>query len=183
MQQRHRMRLDVLGDDELHAREADAVVGQEAGLEGSLGIAELIMILVFGRGSSSQVGTLRPRTGACPRRRGRRRPRRTTPSPRRRSCSSVGGVVGADHRRDAELARHDRGMAGAAAAVGDDGRRASSSPAPSRASVVSATSTSPGRNSARCAALGDHAHRCRCAILLADRAAGDAAPCPCRSER
>ena len=30
MHQRHRMGLDVLGDDELHARQADAVVGQQS---------------------------------------------------------------------------------------------------------------------------------------------------------
>ena len=41
-------------------------------------------------------------------------------------------VAGADHGRHAELARDDRGVAGAAAAIGDDRRRRASSPAPSR---------------------------------------------------
>ncbi len=40
MQQRERMRLDVLGDHEFHPREAHPVVGQEAALQGDLGIAE-----------------------------------------------------------------------------------------------------------------------------------------------
>jgi hypothetical protein len=37
------------------------------------------------------------------------------------SVQHVGGVAAADHRRDAQLARDDRGVAGAPAAVGDDG--------------------------------------------------------------
>ena len=49
----------------------------------------------------------------------------------RRCCSLPVAFAGADHRRNAELARHDGGMAGAPAAVGDDGGGASSSPAPS----------------------------------------------------
>ncbi len=36
----------------------------------------------------------------------------------------VGGIAAADYRRDAELARDDRGMAGATAAIGHDRRGA-----------------------------------------------------------
>ena len=43
------------------------------------------------------------------------------------SCAladALGGIAAADHRRDAQLARDDGGVAGAAAAIGDDGRGA-----------------------------------------------------------
>ena len=54
-----------------------------------------------------------------------------------------GRVADADHRRDAELARDDRRVAGAAAAVGDD-RAARFMTGSQSGSVMSATSTSPG---------------------------------------
>jgi hypothetical protein len=36
MDERARMRLDGFADDELHAREPDAIAGQERGLEGQI---------------------------------------------------------------------------------------------------------------------------------------------------
>jgi hypothetical protein len=52
-------------------------------------------------------------------------------------------IAATDHRRHAQFARDDRGVAGAAAAVGDDGGARFMIGSQS-GSVMSATSTSPG---------------------------------------
>ena len=75
------MRLDVLVDDELHARQADAVDGQEARLERDLRIAEVdhhmgrrAAPVATGRWSRSGTAPCRHRPCRC-------RPRRSSPSP------------------------------------------------------------------------------------------------------
>ena len=110
------MDADVLADDEFHARQPDAVIGQHRGVKGEFGIAEIDHDL-----------------GARPRHRCGRHPRDLERqltlvdradlaigaadrdhSYRRRAvrCS-----FGADHRRDAEFAGDDGCMAGAPAMV------------------------------------------------------------------
>ena len=59
------------------------------------------------------------------------------------------GILGADDRRNAQLARHDRGMAGAAAAIGDDGAGRVFITGSQSGLVVAATSTSPVWKAAR----------------------------------
>ncbi len=121
LQQRHRVGLDRLADDELHARQADAVAGHQAGLEGQLGVAEVDHDLggralqAFERGDVL-VKRQRALVDAAHRALGARHGDKLAVG------QQLAGALGADHRRDAELARDDGRMAGAPAAVGDDGR-------------------------------------------------------------
>ncbi len=120
------MHADMLADDELHAREADAVVRQHRRVERQIGIAEIHHDVRCAAAPGRSIGTLRHLErqfavidtadlafGAGDR-------------DDRAGLQRCGGALGADHRRHAEFPRHDRGMAGAAAAVGDDRRRRSS---------------------------------------------------------
>ena len=81
------------------------------------------------------------------------------------------GAVGADHGRNAELARDDRGVTGAPAALGHDRGGDLHDRLPIRAWSMSATSTSPGWKFAELARVGNDAHR-PARDLLADGAAG-----------
>ena len=124
MHQRHRMDLDVVADDELHAREADAVGRQPPPAERRRRIGEVEHHLRAGR-----------------RQRLRGRASSTSKSARAfvdEALVALGAgdrhlllvvqhvrrVAGADDRRQAELAADDRRMRGAAAMVGDDRRGA-----------------------------------------------------------
>ncbi len=113
------MRLDVLVDDELESGEPHPVRRQGRQAEGELRVAEIDH---DPGGGALHGGEIRPphlerhppgideagiALGAGDGHQG------TVPDGRR-------GALGPDHGRDAELAGHDRGMAGAPAAVGDD---------------------------------------------------------------
>ncbi len=122
-EQRLGVDADVAGDDEFQARQAHAFVRQALELEGELGIADVHHDLGRRRrhlvqthiddvdGQRALVHMARVALGAGDRH---------------------GGAIGQHARRiaaahdgrNAELARDDRGVAGAPAAVGDDGRRA-----------------------------------------------------------
>jgi hypothetical protein len=110
---------DGVVDDELQTGQADAGIGQSAAkakarsglptfimiLTGISGMAELLDDL--GRSRMALVDEAGVALGAA--HGDRRRP------------DAVGGVAAADHGRDAQLARDDGRVAGAPAAVGDDG--------------------------------------------------------------
>ena len=84
----------------------------------------------------------------------------------------VGRVAAADHRRHAQLARDDRRVAGAAAAVGDDRARALHHRLPVRIGHVGDEHVA-GLHAVHVGdGVDDHAHRAG-ADLLADRAALD----------
>ena len=74
-------------------------------------------------------------------------------------------VLGADDRRNPEFARDDRRVAGAPAAIGDDGRGACFMIGSQSGVVMSVTSTSPGLKSPRSrrASRSPARRRCRCA--------------------
>ena len=109
-------------DDELHPREADPVDRKPGGLEGEIGVAEVDHDARARARQSAEVDALdlerhgalidlaRVALGAG---HGHR-----LPVGQRR-----GRALGADHGGNAQLAGDDGGVAGAAAAVGDDGRR------------------------------------------------------------
>ena len=117
------MDADVAGDDHLQARQADAGVGQHREVEGALRVGDVhhhlerrrrhlvevgdvalegqgarvdVAGVAFGAGNGDFLAVL----------------------------DGVQCVAGADDSRHAQFARDDRGMAGAAAAIGDDGGRA-----------------------------------------------------------
>ena len=113
------MRPDRLADDELHPGEADAVVRQERRLEGEVGIAEVDHDLRRGPRQVADLGAIdveahlaavdAPGVALGARDGDHVAVRHTR-----------GRVARADDSRDAELARDDRRVAGAPAAVGDD---------------------------------------------------------------
>ncbi len=123
VQQRHRVHLDVLVDDEFHAHQPDSIVGQKARLEGKLRVAEVHHDLGRRARHAREVGALGGERYRSPvhlayvsLRAGNRYLRAVR--------HGGGRAFRADHRGNAQLARHDRGVAGAAAAIGDDGRGA-----------------------------------------------------------
>ena len=77
--ERQRMGLDRLADDELHARQPDAVVGQERRLEGEVGIAEVDHDLGRRAGELADLVALDVEADLARGRRARCRPRRTRP--------------------------------------------------------------------------------------------------------
>src|SRR5690606_437078 len=83
----------------------------------------------------------------------------------------VGRVVAADHGRDAQLARDDGGVAGAAAAVGDDGRGQLHHGFPVGVRHVGDEDVA-GADLVHFRGVGDDAHLAG-TDLLADGAAGD----------
>ena len=122
MHERQRVGLDGLADDELHAGQADAVVGQERGLEGEVGVAEVDHDLgrrachVFDLGPLDVEGRRSPIDPAGVALGARDGHHLTTSQCRR-------GVARTNDGRDAELAGHDRGVTGTPATVGHDRRR------------------------------------------------------------
>ena len=121
MGERHRVRLDVLGDHELEAGEADAVDRQSPPAQRAARVREVEHDLGGGRGELAEVGDLAaeaqgarvdPADLALGAREGDHlalaQAERRVPSP--------------DDGRDAELSADDRGVTGAAAVVGDDPR-------------------------------------------------------------
>ncbi len=114
------MDADHVVDDELQARQADAAVGDLRELEGELRVAHVHHDLHRDLGQVAHVGgddlelqlaavhVAGVALGAGH-------------GDRLALVQHVGGVAAADDGRDAQLARDDRGVAGAAAAVGDDG--------------------------------------------------------------
>ena len=120
--ERHGVRPDVFGDDELHAGQPDAVVGNEAGLEGQLGVAEVDHDLGAGTPELVHVDAMdREGKGA--------RVDLADVTLGARDGDRVAGVhgvrrsLGPHHRRDSQLSGDDGRVARPAAAVGDHGRR------------------------------------------------------------
>ena len=122
-------------------------LGRSAVLKARSRIAEIDHDLCARASAAPPHRSSRPRTPASRLDTAGRRLPRSTPS-RRRRWQHVGRVVRADDGRHAELPRHDCGMAGASAAIGDDGGGRFITGSQSGL-VVSATSTSPGRKVAR----------------------------------
>src|SRR5690606_23205232 len=120
LEQGARVHADLPGDDELQAGQADALVRQLCEVEGALRVAHVHHDLERGRRHVAQVGgadlevqlagvdvagvTLGAADGHF-----------------LAVLDGGHGIAGADHGRHAQLAGDDGGMAGAAAAVGDDG--------------------------------------------------------------
>ena len=114
------MHANVVVDDELQPRQAHAFVGQLAEVKGQLGVAHVHhdlgldgghrAALHFGHFGFEQavIDLARVALGAAHR-------------DQRAVLQPLGRVAAADHGRDAQLARNDGGVAGAAAPVGDDG--------------------------------------------------------------
>ena len=119
VKQRERVGPYVLADDELHPCEADAVAGQERGLEGEVGVAEVDHDLGRGALKVADLGALDAERdlaavdapGVA---------LRAGDGHHLAAGDAGGGVGGADDGGDPELAGDDRGVAGAPAAVGDD---------------------------------------------------------------
>ena len=121
LDQRHRMDADMFADDEFHAREADAVVGQHRRLEGQIRIAEID----HDRGARLREFVQRPSLRDLD----RQSPRidvaglafgagnRHLRAGLQLSCR----VGRTDNGRNAEFAGDNGGMTGASAAIGDDG--------------------------------------------------------------
>ena len=117
------MHADVLVDDELQAREADALVGQALECERELGVADVHHDLGRRRRHAVErdvVDDDRQQAGVDV----ARVAFRTGHGHRIAFGEHLGGIAAADDRGNAKLARDDRRMAGATAAVGDDRPRA-----------------------------------------------------------
>src|SRR5581483_4916190 len=119
LEQRFRMNADHAIDDELEARQADALVRQPLKIEGAFRIADVHHDLYRNRRHLSEVDVahfeIEPvliyHSGFTFGARHRHR---------HSGSNDVGRVAAADHRRNAEFARHDGGMTGTTAAVRDD---------------------------------------------------------------
>ena len=135
VRQRHRVDGDMLADDELHAGQADACVRAVIAVrKARSGLPRFTMIAVFGNSKALA---------------GRRVDLERHLARIDRADLALGAGDGdvlpvaqracrclrSDHGGNAKFARDNRGVAGAPAAIGDDRRRPSSSPAPSRGSV------------------------------------------------
>src|SRR5690242_11352494 len=121
LDKRHWMDADVLGDHELHARKTDTVVWPQRRLEGEIGIAEVDHDLCpwprqrcrIDRGDLERQQSVVELTGLT---------LGTADRDLRAGLQHGSAGLGADDRRDTELARHDRGVASSATTIGDDGR-------------------------------------------------------------
>ena len=123
LEQRARVHADGVVDDELEPRQPDAGRGQGRELEGDVRVADVEherrararqlrhVDTLHAEGQAPVVDVAGVALGAA---------HGHLASRADRLC----GVAGADHGGDAQLARDDGGVAGAPAAVGDDGRRA-----------------------------------------------------------
>ncbi len=111
------------GDDHLKTRKTNAGIGQLAEVEGPLRVCHVHHDLERGRRHVAQIGG-----GALERQQAIVDEAGVAFGATDRHflavAEHVGGIARAHHRRHAELTRDDRCMAGAAAAVGDDGRGA-----------------------------------------------------------
>ena len=118
------MHADHARDDELDPGQADAVGRQDAEAERlARGSPTFSMTCVARAGRLVEIDGPPLEGHGRPGRRDRRSPsaqHTVTVSP---SGIELGALLGADDARDAELAAHDGGVAGAAAAIGDDRRR------------------------------------------------------------
>ncbi len=158
----------MAGDDHLQARQADAGVGQHREVEGTLGIGDVHHDLERRRRHLRQVGGgAFEGQGACIDEAG------IALGATHRDLDAVGDgvepVAGADDRGNAEFARDDRGMAGAAAAIGDDGRSTLHHRLPIGIGHVGHQNVA-GLDAAHVGEIAHHA-RDAAADLLADRAA------------
>jgi hypothetical protein len=159
---------DHVVDDELQARQADAGVGDLRELEGELRVAHVHHDLHRNLGQVAHVGgddlelqlAAIDVTGVA---------LGTRHRDRLALVQHVGGVAAADDRRDAELARDDRGVAGAAAAVGDDRARTLHHRLPVGVGHVGDEDVT-GLHAVHLGSVADDAHHAG-ADLLADRAA------------
>ena len=121
VEQGHGVRLDGLGDDELHAGEPDTVVRQETGFEGEFRVAEVehdrrawpAQFAEIDAGGFEGDGAVIDASDIALGAGDRDRPA---------VFQDFGRARGADDGGDAELAGDDGGVAGAAAAVGDNRR-------------------------------------------------------------
>ena len=120
LQQRLGVHADVAGDDHLQPRQADAGVGQHGEVEGALRVGDVHhhlqrsrrhVLQVGGRALEGQ-GALVDEAGVA---------FRAADGDRLAVLDGVQRIAGADHRGHAQFAGDDRGVAGAPAAVGDDG--------------------------------------------------------------
>ena len=123
MNQRHRVDLERVVDDEFHPRKADAVKGKPPPAEGGGGVGEVQHDLGAGLGQIVQTQDFGGEFGdtfidhtlvaAC-----------AGDGNLLFVMQDMGGIAGADDGRQAKLATDDGGMAGAAAVVGHDRRGA-----------------------------------------------------------
>ncbi len=113
------MGLDRLADDELHAREADAVVRQERGLEGQIRVAQVDHDLGGRPGHLAHVGAIDVE-GDLARVDPRGIPLGAGNGDRLAGGNGRRAVARSNDRRDAQLTGDDRSVAGAPAAIGDD---------------------------------------------------------------
>ncbi len=97
-------------------------LGRNESRNASSGLPTFIMISGLWARQSPEVLTLAPRTSSRPRRRSRYPPRRRD-GDLLAVAEQLGAPLGADDGRQAQLAADDGGVAGPAAAIGDDGRR------------------------------------------------------------
>ena len=121
--QRHRMDLDVVADDEFHAGEADAVGRDAPPAEGGGRVGEVEHHLRARFRNAGEIELLGFEIG------GALVDEAWSPSAQETvtSCSlcrTSRRIAGADDRRQPELAADDGGVRGAPAVIGDDGGRA-----------------------------------------------------------
>ena len=168
VEDRLRVHADVVVDDELEPREAHAVIGQLREVEGQLRVADVHhqLDVDLGHHAALDLGDLGLEQavvdvagvalGAAHGDQGA-------------VLQQVGGVAAADHGRNAQFARDDGRVAGAPAAVGDDGRGALHHRLPVRVGHVGDQHVA-GLHLVHLADAVDQPHRAG-ADLLADRAA------------
>ena len=170
VEQSERMNLDVGGDDEFLAGKADAVVGDERERKRFLGIADVHHHFGFRTAEAFEVGALHVELKA-------------SFIDKTRVALGAGygdhlavlqnlrAVFGADDGRHAQFAADDGGVAGAPAAIGDDGGGLFHDRLPVRIGLVGDQNLALLELADELRALDD-AHRAR-GNLLADAASGD----------